>query len=87
MVTSGVLFRSDLCFSWSSKKATVEGSVKLWWFGWCWRWWVYSLSDGPQPQTVLGHLAVSEAYRLQLVHGEQLLPGVNDLTLDEAQTH
>ena len=41
----------------------------------------YSQSDAPQVQAVFGHLALCKAHRLQLKHGEQLLPGVDDLAL------
>lgn len=41
----------------------------------------YLHSDMPQDQAVCGHLALCEAHRLKLKYGEELLTGVDDLTL------
>lgn len=41
----------------------------------------YSHSDVPQDQAVCGHLALCKAHRLKLKYGEELLAGVDDLTL------
>lgn len=42
---------------------------------------LYSQSNVPQVQAVFGHLTLCKAHRLELKHGEQLLPGVDDLAL------
>lgn len=42
---------------------------------------VYSQSNDPKGQAVLGHLTLCKAHRLELKYGEQLLPGVDDLAL------
>lgn len=41
----------------------------------------YSQRKSPKNQTVHRHLTLCETHGLQLKHGEQLLPGVHNLTL------
>lgn len=41
----------------------------------------YSHSDMPQDQAVCGHLALCKVHHLKLKYGEELLAGVDDLTL------
>lgn len=42
---------------------------------------LYSQSNFPQVQTVFRHLTLCKAHRLELKHGKQLLPRVDDLAL------
>lgn len=46
---------------------------------------LYSQSNVPQFQTVFRHLTLCKAHRLELKHGKQLLPGVDDLALHISQ--
>ena len=91
MVASWGLFHSSLCFFWKRKeKQTKFEPAALWATAGsrCYdeQWWcdlgaMYSQGNAPQVQTVFGHLTLSKAHSFELIHGKQLLSGVDDLAL------